>query len=277
MPAPIKIRIGTDFSGTDAPVWALMATRAVKAGRAKVSHKWSCDNWPPALKFIQQNHSPKVLYDDIVGRDHGALPVVDIYVAGFPCQPFSGMGLKQGFDDKRMEAYNELVETLKHGRARSFIIENVRSLLYHKGGESMHRVLNDLRTAGYTVRWRVYLAEEFGLPQRRPRVYMVGIHNTIGKAPKMKRPQHTDRQPLSSFLEAVTGPRHARPSQFKRSVCCRSVRLAFRRLRKQKCGLKKKPGQSILIVKASPLGPRGKNTSGMSLCVVEWCDARHVC
>eukprot|EP00959_Pyramimonas_sp_CCMP1952_P469258 9494633-Pyramimonas_sp.AAC.1 len=121
---PKWVRIGTDCSGTDCPVWALGQCAAVKAGRLRISHRWSCDSDAFCRQFIELNHEPKIFYPNIIGRRVDQLPPIDIYVCGFPCQPFSPVGRREGFADCRSDVYEEVIRTLRRGSIRAFVLEN---------------------------------------------------------------------------------------------------------------------------------------------------------
>lgn len=85
-----KLRIGTDCSGIEAPIEAL------KQMRIPFEHVWSCEIDPYARKSIEANYKPNILYEDIFKRNHNTLPDIDIYVCGFPCQPFSMARKRKG-------------------------------------------------------------------------------------------------------------------------------------------------------------------------------------
>jgi DNA (cytosine-5)-methyltransferase 1 len=89
------LRIGTDCSGIEAPIQALLQMNI------PFEHSFTCDKDIYALKSIKVNYHPKKIYIDITKRKHACLPDIDIYVCGFPCQPFSLMGNKMGTEDSR--------------------------------------------------------------------------------------------------------------------------------------------------------------------------------
>ncbi len=205
------VRIGTDCSGTDAPLVALRLTRFVVSGHLRMVHVWSCDCDKEAQKYIFRNEKPLHFFENVVTRQHSQLPRVDCYIAGFPCQPFSQAGLRQGFLDDRCVVYGAIVKTLRDARPRSFILENVAALIHHDEGRSLQRVLDDCEAAGCHVAWRVYTALAFGLPQLRSRVYFMGIRVDEGFMPKLPRPPSLAPPPLSSFLEDVKRAKECDP------------------------------------------------------------------
>ncbi|MFI6169053.1 DNA cytosine methyltransferase [Nocardia sp. NPDC051052] len=104
------------------------------------------------------------------------LPPYDVLTAGFPCQPFSEAGVRRGFDDARGTAFFDIVRILEATRPKAFVLENVRGLLTHQGGRTigvMKGLLDE--HLGYGLHLKVLRACDFGLPQLRPRLFMVGF------------------------------------------------------------------------------------------------------
>jgi len=107
------------------------------------------------------------------------IPDFDILCAGFPCQAFSTAGLRKGFADPRGEIFFEIIRILKAKQPKAFFLENVRNLLGHDGGRTFDIILRALQGAGYHVRYKVVKACDFGLPQYRPRVFIIGFKENI--------------------------------------------------------------------------------------------------
>ena len=230
----VTVRIGTDCSGTDAPIDALRQTALYRAGRIRIKHQWSCDKDPAAQQYIKLNHSPKEFYSNITSRNHDQLKKADIYVAGFPCQPFSVLNNNRaGFQDPRAAVYEEVIATLKTGKIRACILENVKGLLNHDEGRSFQRVMQDLRDAGFMARARLFRSTEFGIPQARPRLYFVAIRNDVGTKPHIPPAPCVSSVPLSTLLEPVKGPPGARPNSKKDSVVRNNFRAVLKRLKKR--------------------------------------------
>ncbi len=169
----VKCRVATDCSGTDAPLYALEACSLVRGGRLRIAHRWSSDNNETARQFIMANHAPETLLSDMVSRAHSELRKLDLYFVGFPCQAFSALGRQRGLKDPRAKTYRAVIATLRECRIRAFVLENVANLVGHDKGRALRKILRDLETAGpgYKVVWRVYRSSDFGLPQRRSRIY----------------------------------------------------------------------------------------------------------
>lgn len=98
----------------------------------------------------------------------------DIITAGFPCQSFSVAGKRRGFEDVRGTMFFYLANATKQIKPRYFIFENVKNLLSHDKGRTFITILRTLHDIGYDVQWSVLNSKDFGVPQNRERVYIVG-------------------------------------------------------------------------------------------------------
>ena len=116
---------------------------------------------------------------DIRAVDPKSLPEFDVLLAGFPCQPFSMIGKRDGLDDPRGQLFNEVVKFLNVRKPRAFVLENVKNLLKHGRGETYKFIKAALEGAGggYTIFENILDSQNFGVPQHRERAYIVGIKN----------------------------------------------------------------------------------------------------
>jgi DNA (cytosine-5)-methyltransferase 1 len=169
---PTVLSVGSDCSGIEA------AIQALKLLGITVNHMYSCDNDPVVRESIAANYKPKHIYDNIVGRDHKVLPRVDLYVAGFPCQTFSMLGKREGFDNAiKGTIFFECCDTIRLTRPKCFILENVKGLLNHDKGNTFKIIMDHLQSLEtYHINYHVYNTVDYGLPQNRERVYIVGMH-----------------------------------------------------------------------------------------------------
>lgn len=99
----------------------------------------------------------------------------DLLLAGFPCQAFSIMGKMNGFEDTRGTLFFEVASILKEHRPKAFLLENVKQLTTHNGGKTFQTICRTLTDLGYHFKWSVLNALDFGLPQKRERVIIVGF------------------------------------------------------------------------------------------------------
>lgn len=116
-----------------------------------------------------------VPFGDITKIPATKIPKHDILLAGFPCQAFSIMGKMQGFADTRGTMFFEIERILKHHQTPYILLENVKQLVGHDGGRTFNVILERLNQLGYHVKWKVLNALDFGLPQKRERVIIVGF------------------------------------------------------------------------------------------------------
>lgn len=114
-------------------------------------------------------------YGDITKINEKDIPAFDICLAGFPCQAFSIMGKMQGFEDTRGTMFFEVERILKYHKPRAVLLENVKQLVSHDRGKTFKVILRHLDELGYNVKYKVLNALDFGLPQKRERVIIVGF------------------------------------------------------------------------------------------------------
>ncbi len=107
------------------------------------------------------------------------IPSHDILLAGFPCQPFSIAGKGLGFTDTRGTLFFNIEAILKAKQPQSFLLENVKRLTTHDQGITFNIILEKLRMLGYTVYYQVLNSLDYGIPQKRERVYLVGFREKI--------------------------------------------------------------------------------------------------
>tara|TARA_E500000178_G_C16976143_1_gene733428 strand:- start:681 stop:1586 length:906 start_codon:yes stop_codon:yes gene_type:complete len=133
--------------------------------------------------FKEKYLSNKNLFaGDIWNVDIKKIPDFDILCAGFPCQPFSQAGHKRGFkDNKDGNLFFSILEILKQKRPKVFFLENVRHLKNHDKGNTFKIIYKSLQKLDYTFDYKILKASDYGLPQHRPRIYMVGFYKPFLK------------------------------------------------------------------------------------------------
>ncbi|HEW78410.1 MAG TPA: DNA (cytosine-5-)-methyltransferase [Phycisphaerales bacterium] len=137
---------------------------------------------------------------DITKIHERDIPDHDILLAGFPCQAFSIIGKMNGFGDTRGTLFFEIERILKEKKPKAFILENVKMLVGHDGGNTLKTILSHLDALGYHVQWKVLNALNFGVPQKRERIFIVGF---LDEDYDFVFPQGRPNQylPLSKILE----------------------------------------------------------------------------
>lgn len=129
------------------------------------------------------------------------LPNFDMLIAGFPCQTFSVMGRKAGFDDARGQIIFHLARILEETQPKCFLLENVRGLVTHDKGNTLKIILERLNQAGFDITYKVLTSINYGVPQMRQRVYFVGINKKINKnIENFNWPVEQEKPQLKKFL-----------------------------------------------------------------------------
>ena len=127
-----------------------------------------------AIEVFEKQFKGTKNYGNATDIDETKLPNFDLLVGGFPCQAFSVAGKLRGFNDTRGTLFFDVARILKHKKPKHFILENVRGLLSHDNGRTMQTILKVLTDIGYMVQWEVCNSKNYGVPQNRERVYIVG-------------------------------------------------------------------------------------------------------
>ncbi|MCY0894653.1 MAG: DNA (cytosine-5-)-methyltransferase [Acidibacillus sp.] len=115
-----------------------------------------------------------VINEDVRNIDFTQYKGVDVVTGGFPCQAFSYAGKKLGFDDVRGTMFFEFARAIKEIQPKMFIGENVRGLINHDNGRTLNTIVDILSELGYKVRWELLNAVNYGVPQKRERIIIVG-------------------------------------------------------------------------------------------------------
>lgn len=116
---------------------------------------------------------------DITQIEPGSIPDHDLLFGGFPCQPFSIIGQMKGFEDTRGTLFFHIANIIKEKKPKAFILENVKQLVGHNNGQTLKVIVKVLKDLGYHVQYAVLNALDYGLPQKRERVIIVGHQNPI--------------------------------------------------------------------------------------------------
>ena len=124
---------------------------------------------------IYQGHFPNhTNYGDITKIDADELPDFDFLCGGFPCQSFSIAGKRGGFSDTRGTLFFDIARILSSKKPARFLLENVKGLLSHDNGTTFKIIIATLDELGYDLQWQVLNSKDFGVPQNRERVFIIG-------------------------------------------------------------------------------------------------------
>lgn len=139
-------------------------------GKCVFSSEWD--------KFAQKTYHVNfgdIPHGDITKITNDEIPECDVLLGGFPCQPFSQAGLRKGFSDTRGTLFFEIERIIGAKRPKVFLLENVKQLRGHDKGRTFKVILEHLDALDYQVTYAVLRAADFGVPQNRERIYIVGF------------------------------------------------------------------------------------------------------
>jgi DNA (cytosine-5)-methyltransferase 1 len=132
-------------------------------------------------RFAQQTYEcnfGEVPFGDITQISESDIPKFDIVAAGFPCQPFSSIGKRQGFQHKTQGTlFYDVARIIAHHKPRAFLLENVSGLVTHDKGNTLSTIIEILEELNYSVSYKILDSADFGVPQKRQRIYIVGFNN----------------------------------------------------------------------------------------------------
>lgn len=137
------------------------------------------NEWDKFAKEVYYNNFGDIPDDDIRKVDEALIPDHDILCAGFPCQSFSISGKQKGFDDDRGNLFFDIVRIIKHKKTKIIFMENVKNLVSHNNGKTLLTIKNEIQKLGYSFYYKVLNATDYGIPQKRERIYIVCFRNDL--------------------------------------------------------------------------------------------------
>jgi len=190
------LRVGTDCSGIEAPIVALEQLGV------PFSHEFSSEIDKQCIATIRANFKPKIIFEDMTKRHLKDVPDIDLYVCGFPCQPFSAAGKRDGVRDPRGTVFWECLKVIRSKKPMMFMLENVRGLLSIDNGETFRQMIRELeRLKQYRTTWKVLDTADYGVPQSRKRVFIVGVAKARSAHLSFAWPSPRVCHPLSCFVK----------------------------------------------------------------------------
>jgi DNA (cytosine-5)-methyltransferase 1 len=147
--------------------------------RAGYQIAWANDNYDDAVATYRRNLGDHIILGDIADVDVSLLPQAEVVIGGFPCQGFSVANIQRSPQDGRNKLYLEFVRVVRERRPKYFVAENVKGLLSLARGEILKTVIADFSAVGYRVMYALLNAADFGVPQRRERVFIVGVRDGV--------------------------------------------------------------------------------------------------
>lgn len=166
---------------------------------------WANDLNEAACRTYRRNLSEHIICGDIWEHVESIPEDIDVLIGGFPCQDISINGKGAGVDGKRSGLYRAMVRAVERTRPALFVAENVKGLLMKHNKDSFDRVIQDFSALGYDISFKLYHAADYGVPQMRERVFIVGTKPGIGTfqhpEPVRSKDKHITAQDALQDLE----------------------------------------------------------------------------
>ena len=152
---------------------------------------WANDIDQNAVDTYRKNIGNHIVHADIKNVDIGTIPYADVVVGGFPCQGFSVANMKRSTDDERNQLYVFFKNVISSMQPKFFIAENVKGILSLDHGNVIKKIIEDFKDAGYIVEYRLINMADYGVPQTRQRVIIVGQNTSLGDTYLFQFPSQT--------------------------------------------------------------------------------------
>lgn len=208
IPFPIPQETKFTFIDLFAGVGGIRLGMQKAGGRCIYSSEWNCQ----AQKTYLSNFGEMPFGDITKQSTKNYIPDnFDVLCAGFPCQPFSISGKQKGFEDTRGTLFFDICSIVSTKKPKVIFLENVKHLVHHDKGNTLKTILTKLKELGYNVTWRVLNGSDFGVPQNRERIIIVGAQNgefVFDKVKKKPRPR------LIDFLDKEENFEYLNPSEY---------------------------------------------------------------
>lgn len=179
-------RLGELFCGPGGLAWGAINAHIAKSPKYKIIHEWAndfdqdtCDTYFRNICNNDKSLRKSVICEDVHTLDIEALSQIDALAFGFPCNDFSVVGEQKGFDGKFGPLYTYGIRTLNKFHPMWFLAENVGGLKSANEGRAFDKIKADMIAAGYRIYPNLYKFEEYGIPQARHRVIIIGIRNDL--------------------------------------------------------------------------------------------------
>ena len=143
-------------------------------------------------------------FGDITKISERDIPKFDLLLAGFPCQPFSSIGKRQGFKHETQGTlFYDVARIIDFHKPKAFLLENVAGLLTHDDGRTFTTIISVLTSIGYAIEYKILDSSDFGVPQKRDRIYIVGFNKRKVKQADFHFPKaRTSKVGIGKFVES---------------------------------------------------------------------------
>ncbi|WP_027087971.1 DNA cytosine methyltransferase [Cohnella panacarvi] len=152
---------------------------------------WANDLYSDAVETYRTNLGDHIVCEDIFSVNVEDVPDCDIVIGGFPCQGFSVANMKRNITDERNQLYKQLLRIIEAKKPKFFLAENVKGILSLGKGHVLRMILDDFSNIGYNVQAKLLMSADYGVPQLRQRVFIVGVRNDVDFSFDYPTPTHS--------------------------------------------------------------------------------------
>lgn len=165
---------------------------------------WANDLYEDAVETYKSNIGDHIHCVDIKTVNADDIPDGDIVIGGFPCQGFSVANTKRNSLDQRNTLYLELIRVIKLKKPKYFLAENVKGILSLDKGAVFATIIDDFKSLGYDVQYKLLNAADYGVPQTRQRVIIVGVRSDLNEKYVYPKQTHSNNQTIPGTLPWVS-------------------------------------------------------------------------
>ena len=151
---------------------------------------WANDLYSDAAETYRNNLGDHIVCKNIFNIEASEVPECDIVIGGFPCQGFSVANIKRNIKDERNQLYKQLIRIITAKKPKFFLAENVKGIFSLGKGEVLKMIINDFTNIGYVVQAKLLNAADYGVPQLRQRIFIIGIRSDIDFMFNYPSPSH---------------------------------------------------------------------------------------
>jgi len=171
--------------------------------RAKIPHEiiGYSENDKLTIEFYENNFPGVLNYGDITKINPHNIPDFDLFTGGFPCQPFSSVGLGMGEDDIRGTLFYDIIRICDVKRPKHILLENVKGLQTNRHGQTLKTIVNSLTQLGYDIFCELLNSKDYGIPQNRERLWIYGYHGTLPLTFRLDPPKEVLKLHFKDILD----------------------------------------------------------------------------
>lgn len=185
---------------------------------------WANDFDERACQTYARNIGDHVVWEDITKVNLKKIPDVDIIIGGFPCQDFSMIWKRGGIETDRGNLYRYFVETVRHKKPKVFVAENVKGLLTANDGKAVEQIARDFAEIGYIVDVDLYNFANYGVPQLRERIFLVGVRADIDWDFTKPKATHDSESYITSG-QALSGVKSVKLNQERQNIADKTRKM----------------------------------------------------